>query len=98
LVVLDRPWLAHLFLLDGDTILPVNIMPSGERNVPNARAASSMFDAAMYLLIDTCKPSDVEPEAYLRHVLRGTADHRISRIDQLLPWNVAAQLPTNRYL
>lgn len=48
--------------------------------------------AAMYSLIGTAKLNGVDPEAYLRHVLAHVADHRINRIDDLLPWNVAGKL------
>jgi hypothetical protein len=50
--------------------------------------------AAMYSLIGTAKLNGVDPEAYLRHVLAHVADHRINRIDDLLPWNVAGKLPS----
>ncbi len=44
--------------------------------------------AAIYSLIGTCKLNGIEPLAYLRHVLTHIADHRINRIDELLPWNL----------
>jgi transposase len=48
--------------------------------------------AAMYSLIASCKLNDIEPRAYLCHVLSCIADHPINRIDELLPWCVAERL------
>ena len=48
--------------------------------------------AAMYSLIASCKLNDIEPRAYLCHVLSCIADHPINRIDELLPWCVAEHL------
>jgi transposase len=48
--------------------------------------------AAMYSLIRTCKLNDIDPRAYLCHVLTHIADHPINRIDELLPWSVAPLL------
>jgi transposase len=48
--------------------------------------------AAIYRLIATAKLNGIDPEAYLRLVLENIADHPISRIADLLPWNLAAKL------
>jgi transposase len=49
--------------------------------------------ANIYSLIGTALLNAMDPYLYLRHVLERIAEHPINRIDELLPWNVAAKLP-----
>jgi transposase len=45
--------------------------------------------AAMYSLLGTAKLNGIDPEIYLHHILERIAEHPISRIEDLLPWNVS---------
>jgi len=49
--------------------------------------------AAIYTLIGATKLNGMDPESYLRDVLSRIADHPINRIEELLPWNLAASVP-----
>ena len=44
--------------------------------------------AAIYSLLGSAKLNGLDPELYLHHVLDRIADHPISKINDLLPWNV----------
>ena len=46
---------------------------------------------SVYSLIVTAKLNDVDPRAWLADVLRRIADHRASRLHELLPWNWARE-------
>ncbi|MGD0648047.1 MAG: transposase domain-containing protein, partial [Acidobacteriaceae bacterium] len=44
--------------------------------------------AAIYSLLGSAKLNGLDPELYLHQVLERIADHPISRIADLLPWNL----------
>ena len=46
----------------------------------------------MYTLIGSAKLNCMDPELYLAHVLARIADHPVSKIQDLLPWNLAPSL------
>jgi transposase len=47
--------------------------------------------AVLYSLIFTAKTNDIDPQAWLAHVLAKIAQHPISRLDELLPWKWQAR-------
>ncbi|WP_280514375.1 transposase domain-containing protein [Allgaiera indica] len=40
-------------------------------------------------LVETAKMNDIDPQAWLADVLDRIRDHKINRLDELLPWNWA---------
>jgi transposase len=52
--------------------------------------------AAMLTLIHTAKLNDLDPQAWLADVLARIADHKITELAALLPWNWRRPLPVDR--
>lgn len=48
-------------------------------------------DLSAYTLIQSAKRNSVDPQAWLTNVLGRIAEHKITGIDELLPWRYAAQ-------
>jgi hypothetical protein len=88
-----RPYLNHGFLeIDNNTaeraMKPVAI---GRKNYLFVGSEGGGKAAATaYTLIETAKLNGVDPQAWLTHVLGRIADHKITRLDELLPWRYAA--------
>ncbi|MCB1872579.1 MAG: IS66 family transposase [Gammaproteobacteria bacterium] len=48
--------------------------------------------ALIYTLIGTARLNGINPQDYLAYVIERIADHPINRVNELLPWHVAAEL------
>ncbi|HSI02437.1 MAG TPA: IS66 family transposase [Reyranella sp.] len=83
------------FLDDGRICLTNNAAERALRGVALGRKSwlfvgsdrGGVRAASMYTLIGTAKLNDIDPQAWLADVLARIADHPISRLHQLLPWN-----------
>jgi hypothetical protein len=49
--------------------------------------------AAIYSLLGTAQLNGLNIEAYLRHLFERLPEHPINRIEELLPWAIAGELP-----
>lgn len=89
-----RPYLDHGFLgIDNNpaerAMKPVAI---GRKNYLFVGSEGGGKAAAIaYTLIETAKLNGIDPQAWLTHVLARIADHKITRLDELLPWRYAAE-------
>jgi transposase len=88
-----RPYLDNGFLeLDNNTceraVKPVAIGRKNWMFAGSERGGKAM--AIAFTLIETAKLNGVDPQAWLTDVLSRIADHKINRIDELLPWNYLA--------
>jgi hypothetical protein len=87
-----RPYLDHGFLeLDNNSaersMKPVAL---GRENYLFVGSQGGGKSAAIaYSLIETAKLNGVDPQAWLTDVLERIADHKITRLDELLPWRYA---------
>jgi len=87
-----RPWLEHGFLeLDNNaaerSMRPIALGRKNYLFMGSERGGKSA--AIAYTLIETAKLNGVDPQAWLTDVLARIADHKINRIDELLPWHYA---------
>ena len=98
---LDRWTALLLFCEDGRVEMDNNAAERALRGVALGRKnylfagsdAGGERAAAIYSLLGSAKLNGIDPEAYLSSVLRRIADHPITRITELLPWNLVPANP-----
>jgi transposase len=61
---------------------PISLFVQQSRSKGGGEAA-----AIAYTLIETCRMNKADPEAWLRWVLARVADHKMTQIEDLMPWN-----------
>jgi len=85
-----RPYLDHGILeIDNNTAeRGMHAIALGRKNYLFVGSEAGGKAAAIaYTLIETAKPNGVDPHAWLADTLARIQDHKINRIDDLLPWN-----------
>jgi transposase len=102
---MTKRWAAFTrFLKDGHICMSNNAAERAIRGIAVGRKnwtfagsdAGGHRAAAMYTLIETCKLNDVDPRAWLAHVLEKLPEHPATRIDELLPWSWEPAREQNR--
>ncbi|PLX34196.1 MAG: transposase [Hyphomicrobiales bacterium] len=88
-----RPYLDNGFLeLDNNTceraVKPVALGRKNWMFAGSQRGGKAM--AVAFTLIETAKLNGVDPQAWLTDVLSRIADHKINKLDELMPWSYAA--------
>ena len=89
-----RPYLenGHLELDNNTAERAVKPVAIGRKNwMFSGSEGGGKAMAIAYTLIETAKLNSVDPQAWLTWVLDRIADHKITRLDELLPWRYAAQ-------
>jgi hypothetical protein len=92
----QRGWASFaLFFEDGRVCLSNNAAERAIRGIAVGRrnwtfagsdaGGETLADAMT--VIETAKLSGLDPEAYLRDILARINDHKINRLNELLPWN-----------
>ena len=84
-----RPYLSNGELeLDNNTAeRAMRAVALGRKNWLFAGSTGGGKAAAIaYTLIETAKLNGVDPQAWLTHVLANIADHKITKLDELMPW------------
>ena len=87
-----RPYLEHGILeLDNNTAeRSMRAVALGRKNyLFIGSEAGGKAAAIAYTLIETAKLNGVDPQAWLADTLARLPDHKITRIDELLPWRWA---------
>ena len=87
-----RPYLDHGVLeIDNNTAeRGMRAIAIGRKNWLFAGSERGGRSAAIaYTLIETAKLNGVDPQAWLTDVLSRIADHKITRLDELMPWRYA---------
>ena len=88
-----RPYLDHGFLEADNNAAERSMKPIalGRKNFLFVGSEGGGKSAAIaYTLIETAKLNGVDPKAWLTDVLGRIADHKITRLDELLPWRYDA--------
>ena len=89
-----RPYLenGHLELDNNTAERAVKPVAIGRKNwMFSGSEGGGKAMAIAYTLIERAKLNRVHPQAWLTWVLDRIADHKITRLDELLPWRYAAQ-------